>query len=559
MSTNKKKKKLKFIFITGGVVSSLGKGIVSASLGLLLKARGLNVTIQKLDPYINVDPGTMSPFQHGEVYVTDDGAETDLDLGHYERFIDINMTKFNNTTTGQVYYSVIEKERRGDFLGKTVQVIPHITNEIKRRIRKVTSNELGDVDVVITEIGGTVGDIESLPFLEAIRQICLEETSRNVINIHLTLVPYLSSAGELKTKPTQHSVGRLREIGLQPDIILCRTGRRLSKAIKDKIGLFCNISPEAVFEALDAESIYQVPLNLEKQKFAETVVRRLKLKCEKPDLLKWEEFVHKIKNPEFSVKIGVCGKYTALKDAYKSIIEAFVHAGVENNVQVVINWVETEDLNSGTIDKMLKGLDGILIPGGFGERGIEGKIEAVRYAREKKIPFFGICLGLQCAVIEYARNVCNLKSANSTEFNNKTKYPVIDFLPEQLKVKMKGGTMRLGAYPCIIQKNTKAIEAYQEIVISERHRHRFEVNNEYRDILDKYGMIFSGKSPDNMLVEIIEISNHPWFVGCQFHPELKSRVVKAHPLFREFVKAAKDYHSDRKSIQSTIELNSVKM
>jgi len=544
MSLTQRKGKIKYVFITGGVVSSLGKGIASASLGVLLKARGLNVTIQKLDPYINVDPGTMSPFQHGEVYVTEDGAEADLDLGHYERFIDINMTKYNNTTTGQVYFTVIEKERRGDFLGKTVQVIPHITNEIKKRIRKVTSNELGPVDVVITEIGGTVGDIESLPFLEAIRQICLEETSRNVINIHLTLVPYLSAAGELKTKPTQHSVGRLREIGLQPDIILCRTVKRITKPIKEKIGLFCNVHPTAVLEATDVNSIYEVPLNLEKQKFAEQVIKRLKLKCGKPNLEQWGEFVSKIKNPDSEVTIGICGKYTALKDAYKSIIESFIHAGVENNVSVKIEWVESEEMNYDNAHQILSGLDGILIPGGFGERGIEGKIEAARYARENKVPFLGICLGLQCAVIEFARNICNLKNANSKEFNSKTKYPVIDFIPEQVKIRMKGGTMRLGAYPCIIKEGTKAFDAYKEIVISERHRHRFEVNNDFREILEENGMILSGISPDNMLVEIIELQDHPWFVASQFHPELKSRVVRAHPLFREFVKAAKIFRSE---------------
>ncbi|RKY86816.1 CTP synthase [candidate division KSB1 bacterium] len=546
MNKKAKRSKIKYIFVTGGVVSSLGKGIASASLGLLLKSRGLNVTIQKLDPYINVDPGTMSPFQHGEVYVTDDGAETDLDLGHYERFMDINMTKLNNTTTGQVYFSVIEKERRGDFLGKTVQVIPHITDEIKRRIREVACNEYGPADVIITEIGGTVGDIESLPFLEAIRQICLEEGRRNVINIHLTLVPYISTSGEIKTKPTQHSVMRLREIGLQPDIILCRTGRSLSKQIKDKIGLFCNVPSEAVLEARDVESIYEVPLMLEKEHLSDLVVERLRLKCGKPKLDKWEEFVYKIKNPEFSVKIGVCGKYTALKDAYKSIMEAFIHAGVENNVYVKVEWIESEEINSENAQSILGNLDGILIPGGFGERGIEGKIAAVRYARENKVPFLGICLGLQCAVIEFARNVCKLEKANSREFSSKTKYPVIDLLPEQLKIKVKGGTMRLGAYPCILKEGTKAYEAYRKIVISERHRHRYEVNNDFRDILEENGMVFSGLSPDNMLVEIIELPDHPWFVAGQFHPELKSRVVRSHPLFREFVAASKRFSVEKK-------------
>ncbi len=518
----------------------MGKGIASASLGLLLKARGLPVTILKMDPYINVDPGTMSPYQHGEVFVTDDGAETDLDIGHYERFIDDNMSKLNNCTTGQIYQSVINKERAGEFLGKTVQVIPHITNEIERRITGVLSDK-DKTSIVIVEIGGTVGDIESLPFLEAIRQMRLALPPKDTLSIHLTLIPYIRTINEIKTKPTQHSVMRLREIGIQPDILLCRTQQRLSREAKDKIGLFCNIPTDSVIEAYDADSIYQVPLEFEKEGLGDLVVRKMGLRCGPPDLGRWQELVDKIRNLKESVSIAVCGKYTSLRDAYKSIIEAFTHAGVENNINVDIRWVESEDLETKDPEKLFEGISGILVPGGFGHRGIEGKLRAVRYAREAKIPYFGICLGMQCAVIEFARTVCDLKNANSTEFKKNTKFPVIDIMEDQKSVKDKGGTMRLGAYPCVLRPNSKAYRAYEKIVISERHRHRFEVNNEYRDILEKNGMLLSGLSPDERLVEIIEIPDHPWFVGVQFHPELKSRAIRAHPLFRDFVEAAVKY------------------
>lgn len=529
---------VKYIFVSGGVVSSLGKGIASASIGLLLKSRGLRVTIQKFDPYINVDPGTMNPFQHGEVYVTDDGAETDLDLGHYERFLDINMTRQNNSTTGQIYYEVISKERRGDYLGATVQVIPHITDEIKRRITWLAST--GKYDVVITEVGGTVGDIESLPFLEAIRQFTLEVGHRNALNIHVTLVPYIKSAGELKTKPTQHSVKALQEIGVQPDILICRSEKSLSRELKEKIALFCNVETEAVIEGKDVSSIYEVPLIFEKEHLAEIIVEKLNLKCSAPDLRRWTRFVNRIKHPSGRVTLGVCGKYTDLLDAYKSINESFVHAGAENDVAVDIKWIKAEDIERDGPEKHLKDIAGLLVPGGFGERGVEGKIEAIRYVREKKIPFFGICLGLQCAVIEFARNVCGMPGANSTEFK-KTKYNVIDLMTDQKGVKNMGGTMRLGAYPCILTKGTKAYKAYRKELISERHRHRYEVNNKFRKKLADNGMIFSGVSPDNTLVEIIELPDHPWFVAGQFHPELKSRAVNPHPLFREFVRAGKEY------------------
>lgn len=535
-----KRKRTKFIFITGGVVSSLGKGIASSSLGVLLKARGLKVTIQKFDPYINVDPGTMSPFQHGEVFVTDDGSETDLDIGHYERFIDENMSDKNNTTTGQIYQTVINKERSGKYLGKTVQVVPHITEEIKRRILNVAKDR-EPYDVVITEIGGTVGDIEGLPFLEAMRQFCLERGHSDTMSIHLTLIPYLRTTQELKTKPTQHSVMRLREIGIQPDMLVCRTSSPITKEMKDKIGLFCSVPPSSVIEALDVESIYEMPLVFEKQKFADIVVNHLRLKCGPPNLKKWKGLVNRIKNRKESVTIGVCGKYAALRDAYKSIIESFVHAGVENNVNVDIRWIEAEDLEGKDRLKYLRGVSGILVPGGFGDRGIEGKVKAVEYARKNKIPFLGICLGMQCAVIDYARNVCKLRDANSSEFKKNAKHPVIDLMLEQRKVKDKGGTMRLGAYPCILKNKSKAYQAYGTVIISERHRHRYEVNNQYRDILEKHGLVLSGLSPDGKLVEMVELPNHPWFVAGQFHPELKSRAIKAHPLFREFVKAAKKH------------------
>lgn len=534
----------KYIFVTGGVVSSLGKGIASASIGLLLKARGLRVTLLKFDPYINVDPGTLSPYQHGEVFVTDDGAETDLDLGHYERFIDIDMSRKNNATTGQIYYTVITRERRGDYLGKTVQVVPHITDEIKRRIIEVGYDDEGEeFDVVITEVGGTVGDIESLPFLEAIRQFRLDVGLRNAINVHLTLIPYIKASGELKTKPTQHSVMRLREIGIQPDILLCRTERRLSQELKDKIGLFCNVPPEAVIEARDVESIYEVPLIFEEGGLGDIILDRLDINCGDPDLSQWREFVHKIKNPSREVKIAICGKYIDLHDSYKSIIEAFVHAGVENDARVILKWIDAEEIERDGANGHLDDVAGLLIPGGFGERGIEGKIKAVRYARERKLPFLGICLGLQCAVIEFARNVCGLKNANSREFDPETEHPVIDLMEEQKDVKDKGGTMRLGAYSCLLKKGTLAYQIYGRERISERHRHRYEVNNKYRRVLEEHGMIMSGINPDKDLVEIIELRDHPWFVAGQFHPELKSRVLKAHPLFREFVRAALRHNS----------------
>jgi CTP synthase len=531
-------KKVKYIFVTGGVVSSLGKGITAASLGLLLKSRGYRVTIQKFDPYINVDPGTMSPYQHGEVYVTDDGAETDLDLGHYERFLDIITTRHNNTTAGQVYYEVITKERRGDYLGATVQVIPHITDEIKKRITFLGNS--GDYDIVITEIGGTVGDIESQPFIEAMRQIMLAMGRKNSICIHVTLVPFIAASGELKTKPTQHSVKNLLEMGVQPDIIVCRSEKKLPKEIKSKIALFCNVQPNEVISAYDSFSIYEVPLILLKEKLDELVLEKLHLSPGKLKIDQWVNFVERIKKPEDEVNIGICGKYVELHDAYKSIIETFVHAGAENKLKVNLIWLNAEKFEFEDPANLLKDVHGLLVPGGFGERGIEGKIRAIQYARENKIPFFGICLGMQCAVIEFARNVCGLKQANSTEFR-KTRQNVIDLMPDQRKIKDLGGTMRLGAYPCIIEKGTKAYEAYKTELISERHRHRYEVNNKFRKILQDNGMIFSGLSPDGTLVEIIELKDHPWFLGCQFHPELKSRALRAHPLFREFVKASYKY------------------
>jgi CTP synthase len=538
------KKKVKYVFITGGVVSSLGKGITASSIGLLLKLRGYSVTIQKFDPYINVDPGTMNPFQHGEVYVTDDGAETDLDLGHYERFLDVDMSRANNTTTGQVYHEVITRERRGDFLGATVQVIPHITDEIKKRMKVL--GESGKYDIVITEIGGTVGDIESLPFIEAMRQIMLEMGRKNAISVHVTLVPYISSAGEMKTKPTQHSVKNLLELGIQPNILVCRSEGKLAKEIREKIALFTNVPSEAVFSAHDCSTIYEVPLVLFNQNMDRVILERLKLPDINIHLDEWTRFVEQIKNATRIVRIAVCGKYIENKDAYKSISEAFVHAGAENDVKVVADFISSEEIELKGAEKILKGYHGLLIPGGFGERGIEGKIAAIKFARENKIPFFGICLGLQCAVIEYARNVCGLKKANSAEFVKNNNFNVIHIMPEQIKVKVKGASMRLGAYPCILKKKTLAYEAYKKPKISERHRHRFEVNNKFRTQLEECGMIFSGLSPDEKLVEMIEIENHPWFVGCQFHPELKSRATNAHPLFREFVKAASEFSEGNK-------------
>ncbi len=526
----------KFIFITGGVVSSLGKGIACASLGYLLKSRGLKVTIMKMDPYINVDPGTMNPYQHGEVYVTDDGAETDLDLGHYERFIDENMSRMNNVTTGQIYNTVISKERRGDYLGATVQVIPHITDEIKQRI--ISLAETTAAQVVIVEVGGTVGDIESLPFLEAIRQFSLEVGPENALTMHLTLVPYIASAGESKTKPTQHSVMRLREIGIQPDFLLCRSDRKLHKSLKEKIALFCNVRTERVIEAIDVSTIYEVPLRFAAQGLDELVVRQLHLNTPPPNLDSLKTKVEKIKKPSRKVTIAICGKYVKLKDAYKSIAEAFVHAGVVNDARVNLKWVDSEEVEKEGPEKFFSDVCGILIPGGFGDRGIEGKLAAIRYAREQKIPFFGICLGLQCAVIEFARNVCHLKDANSLEFNPHTPHPVIHIMEDQKTVKEMGGTMRLGAYPCVINKGTRAHRIYGRTLIHERHRHRYEVNNAYRRVLQEKGMVLSGLSPDGNLVEMIELKDHPYFVGCQFHPELKSRIERPHPLFVSFVKAA---------------------
>ncbi len=531
-------KSAKYVFLTGGVVSSLGKGIAAASLGLLLKSRGLRVTIQKLDPYINVDPGTMSPLQHGEVFVTDDGAETDLDLGHYERFLDENMSKANNMTTGQIYNEVITRERRGDYLGATVQVIPHITDEIKRRIRLLEKDK--KYDVIISEIGGTVGDIESLPFLEAMRQLMFDVGKNNSLSVHLTLVPFIKSAGELKTKPTQHSVKTLLEIGIQPDMLLCRSEQQLSKELKAKIGLFCNIEPNSVLQAIDAKSIYEVPLLLKKEKFDEVVMDKLNLKASAPKLSGWKKVVDKITYPEKEITIGICGKYNIIPDAYKSITESFIHAGAYNGVKVNLKWIDAEEIEKGkkSAGQILNGIKGLLVCPGFGERGIEGKILAIKYVRENKIPFFGICLGLQCAVIEFARNECGLKNANSTEFRE-SRHNVIDIMEYQKSVKIKGGSMRLGSYPCIIEKNSLAYKCYKKEFVNERHRHRYEVNNNYRKALTEKGMILSGLSPDSTLVEIIELPKnmHPFFIASQFHPEFKSRVVESHPLFREFIQA----------------------
>jgi len=534
MSDKESKMPTKFIFVSGGVLSSLGKGLASASIGCLLEGRGFKVTFLKFDPYINVDPGTMSPFQHGEVFVTEDGSETDLDLGHYERFTRACLTKDNNVTTGQIYFSVINKERRGDYLGGTVQVIPHITDEIKRCMLRVDKG----ADVVIVEIGGTVGDIESLPFLEAIRQFKSEVGRENAINIHLTLVPYIRTAGELKSKPTQHSVKELLEIGIQPDILLCRTDRLLPREIKAKIALFCNLSEEAVITAKDVESIYEVPLVLHSEGLDEIILKLLNLKTQGEDLKEWEAIVHKTKNPSASVTIAVVGKYLELKDAYKSLTEAIVHGGIANDCMVQTKSVDAEQIEREGAAKSLGDVSGILVPGGFGARGIEGKIAAIRFARERKVPFFGICLGMQCAVIEFARNVCGLAQANSTEFVPDTLYPVIDLMPDQQAITHLGGTMRLGSYPCILQSPSRASEAYGSDEIHERHRHRYEFNNQYRQLLTEHGMSLSGFSPDQVLVEMIEIEDHPWFVGGQFHPEFRSNPRNPHPLFREFIKAA---------------------
>ena len=533
-------KQTKYIFVLGGVISGLGKGIAAASIGYLLKSAGLKVSIIKLDPYLNVDPGTMNPYQHGEVFVLDDGSETDLDLGHYERFIDVNMSKANNATTGQIYSTVLDRERRGDYLGATIQVIPHITDEIINRIRAV--NKPRKFDVVICEVGGTVGDIESLPFLEAIRQLSLEVGYRNQIIVHVTLVPYIRASEELKTKPTQHSVMKLREIGLTPDIIFCRSDRKLTKAVKDKLALFGNVAGDHVIEGLDVPSIYEVPLELHRQKMGQIIMDRLELPPQ-PNIEYLEKFIHRFKNPKHNVTIAMCGKYTELPDAYKSILEAFVHSGVENNSSVNVNWVNTEKIhNDDDATKAFANVDGILIPGGFGSRGSEGKILTSKFARENKVPFLGICLGLQCAVIDFSRYMCGLEGANSTEFNRRTKYPVITLMESQRAIKRKGGTMRLGAYDCELTPGTKAYKAYRKKNISERHRHRWEVNNRYRERLQKNGLVFSGVNNELNLVEMIELQDHPWFVAGQFHPELKSRVSSAHPLFRDFIGAAVQFH-----------------
>lgn len=534
----------KYIFVTGGVVSSLGKGITAAALGRLLKSRGLKVTIQKFDPYINIDPGTMSPYQHGEVFVTEDGAETDLDLGHYERFIDINLTKNSNTTTGKIYWSVLNKERKGDYLGSTVQVIPHVTNEIKSRIYAVA--EADNADVVITEVGGTVGDIESLPFLEAIRQVKKEVGKNDALYIHVTLLPYIGAAGELKTKPTQHSVKELRSIGIQPDILVCRTEQDISRAMKKKIALFCDVDEDAVIENRTASTIYEVPLIMQNEGLDKIVLEKLNLPQSPAKMEDWARMVYKIKNPERKIKIAVVGKYVELPDAYISVVEALHHAGIDNSAAVNVKFVNAEKIESPEVDleEIFSGCKGILVPGGFGDRGIEGKIKAITFAREKKIPFLGLCLGMQCAVIEFARNICNFNDANSTEFNAETENPVIALMDSQLKVINKGGTMRLGAYPCKVTPNTFTSAAYfgenEVSEIQERHRHRFEFNNKYREIFTEKGMVIAGVLPDDSLVEIVELDKnlHPWFVGCQFHPELKSRPNHPHPLFRAFVNAA---------------------
>lgn len=535
----------KYIFVTGGVVSSLGKGITAASLGRLLKSRGYRVTIQKFDPYINIDPGTMSPYQHGEVFVTDDGAETDLDLGHYERFIDINLSKNSNTTTGKIYQSVINKERRGDYLGGTVQVIPHITNEIKERVFRVGQQD--NADFVITEIGGTVGDIESLPFLEAIRQVKKDVGKNDVLYIHVTLVPYISAAGELKTKPTQHSVKELRSIGISPDIIVCRSEKPISKEMREKMAMFCDVDPEAVIQNLTARSIYEVPMLMEEQGLDTIVLRKLEMEDKPKDMQGWHDMVARIlKKYDKKVTIAVVGKYVALQDAYISITESLRHAAVANEAELDIHWVNAEEIEADDTDmaKVMAGVDGILVPGGFGNRGIEGKIKAIQYAREHKIPFFGICLGMQCAVIEFARHVCGMADANSSEFNPNSTHPVIDLMSEQIDVEDLGGTMRLGLYPCKVYPDTLTSKAYNAELIYERHRHRYEFNNAFREKIVGKGLVLGGTLPNGRLVEIVELpeSEHPWFLGAQFHPEFKSRPTNPHPLFREFVGAAVKHH-----------------
>lgn len=532
---------VKYIFVTGGVVSGLGKGITAASLGRLLKQRGLRVKVQKLDPYLNVDPGTMSPYQHGEVFVTDDGAETDLDLGHYERFIDENLTVHSSVSSGKVYWNVLNRERTGDYLGATVQIIPHITNEIKRNIYSL---DTPDTDVAIVEIGGTVGDIESQPFLESIRQIAAERGRHNVMFLHVSLIVSIPGTGELKSKPTQHSAKELLSLGIQPDVIICRSDAPVPRDILEKISLFCNIPVENAIPNLTAPVLYEVPLMLEREGLADVVVRRLGLICHMPDLTKWATMVHRAKHPQGSVEIALVGKYVALHDAYLSVAEALTHGGIENDVKVNIRWVDSETVTDGNAAELLDGADGVLVPGGFGSRGIEGKIAAVRWARESRVPFLGICLGMQMAVVEYARHVCGWADAHSSELDPATTHPVIDLMPDQRGVTAKGGTMRLGAYPCkVVSRGSRTYQAYGAEEISERHRHRYEFNNEYRDALTQAGLELAGLSPDGRLVEIVELPGHPWFVGVQFHPELKSRPNKAHPLFRAFIAAAKENRS----------------
>jgi len=531
----------KHVFVTGGVVSSLGKGLTSASIGMLLESRGLRVKMQKLDPYINVDPGTMSPYQHGEVYVLDDGSETDLDLGHYERFTSTTLTRKSNYTTGQIYLSVINKERRGEFLGNTVQVIPHITNEIKEMVRQLAA---ADTDIVITEIGGTVGDIESLPFLEAIRQIPLEVGRENCLFIHLTLVPYLKAAGELKTKPTQHSVGILRQIGIQPDVLVCRTERGLDVSDREKIALFCNVPLDCVIEERDKDfSIYEVPLSLQSNRIDEIVLRRFGIQAGAADLEEWHELLHRLRNPEHEVSIALVGKYAGHRDAYKSIYEALDHGGIAHKTQVRVQPIKSEDVEREGAERLLAGFDALIVPGGFGERGVEGKVEAIRFARERNLPFLGICLGMQCAVIDFARAVAGLADAHSTEFDRDTPHPVICLMDEQQGVVHKGGTMRLGAQPCVLATGSRSAAAYGAEQISERHRHRYEFNPRYRERLEEAGLVIAGTSPDGTLVEIVELADHPWFVAVQFHPEFKSKPTAAHPLFAGLVAAAVERHA----------------
>ncbi|MCH2199191.1 MAG: CTP synthase [Flavobacteriales bacterium] len=540
----------KYVFVTGGVTSSLGKGIISASLAKLLQGRGYQVTIQKLDPYINVDPGTLNPYEHGECYVTDDGAETDLDLGHYERFLNVPTSQANNVTTGKIYQSVINKERKGEYLGKTVQIVPHITDEIKRCVQILGSKS--EFDVVITEIGGTVGDIESLPYIEAVRQMKWERPN-DVIVVHLTLIPYLSAACELKTQPTQHSVKQLVDVGGQPDVLGCRTEHELTPSVRSKVARFCNVKLNAVIQSIDADTIYDVPLLMQQEKFDEVVIEKLGMKKgRKPELKKWNDFLQKHKNPKHRVQIALVGKYVELKDAYKSIAEAFVHAGAANEVKVDIKWVHSENINDRNLEEQLGNVDGVLVAPGFGSRGIDGKLEAIRYVRENKIPFLGICLGMQCAVIEFARNVLGMEEAHSTEIKEYTPHPVISLMAEQKSITTLGGTMRLGSYPCALKKGSRAHEAYKEDLIQERHRHRFEFNNDYQQAFEQAGMVASGINPESELVEVVEIPDHPWFVGAQFHPEYKSTVAEPHPLFQAFVKAARTHaeKEDRAAVEA---------